>query len=331
MKIPRNSQSALSTLATNIIQKSDEAQKFEDFVDYNHLNPSIGEGAGLNSANGYNIDGKTWCVKRGDALQTLSTLEENSFHCAVTSPPYYWQRNYDVEGQLGLEASINEYVNNIADVMDGVKRVLRKDGALFLNLGDTYYSAKGQPTRRDNKNKARRLGLRAVDASGLGVPRKTAIGLPWRVALEMIKRGWILRSPIIWQRSACLPEPTAHDRPWRTYEMLFLFAKTPKYYFDRTGLTEANEEDVWHISGRPKSSKGLHSAAFPDELVRRCLRVGCPVDGQVLDPFAGTGTVLRVGLEMGHCVTGIDLSSKFCNYMVSEMTRLTGSSQLRLP
>src|SRR5207244_13554109 len=126
------------------------------------------------------------------------------------------------EGQLGNEPKIDAYVSNLADAMDGVKRVLRSDGLLFLNLGDTYYSAKGQPTGVDRKNGARRFGLRAVDASALGVPRKTIIGIPWRVALEMITRGWTLRSPIVWQRNGSIPEPTARDRPWRTYEMVFI-------------------------------------------------------------------------------------------------------------
>src|SRR5260370_36898803 len=99
--------------------------------------------------------------------------------------------------------------------MDGVKRVLRRDCWLLLNLGDTSYSAKGEPKGIDRKNGARRFGLRAVDASGLGVPRKTIIGIPWRVALKMIEREWTLRSPIVWQRESNLPEATAEGRPWR--------------------------------------------------------------------------------------------------------------------
>jgi hypothetical protein len=119
----------------------------------------------------------------------------------VTSPPYYWQRDYKVVGQIGQEKTIHGFVMNVADIMEEVNRVLKTDGLLFLNMGDTYYSAKGQPKGTDKKSSARRFGLRAVDASGLGVPRKTIIGIPWRVALEMIARGWILRSPIVWTRT----------------------------------------------------------------------------------------------------------------------------------
>jgi DNA modification methylase len=278
---------------------------------------------GLDSGSGHTQSGKEWQVKRGDAAQVLRTLEANSFDCVVTSPPYYWQRDYEVSGQIGQEATIDAFVSSIASVMDEVKRVLARDGVLFLNLGDTYYSAKGEPKGSDRKNKARRMGLRAVDASGLGVPRKTTIGIPWRVALEMISRGWVLRSPIIWQRKATIPEPSAKDRPWRTYEMLFMFSKSPRYFFDRTGLVDAREEDIWQISDRPKGSKGLHSAAFPEQLVDRCLRVGCVPGGRVLDPFAGTGTVLRAALATGRSAVGIDLSPKFCEYMAQSLTEFS--------
>lgn len=260
--------------------------------------------------------GISWAVHQGDAREKVSTLPDEHFACVVTSPPYYWQRDYEVDGQLGKEPKIERYVDNIAGVLDEVRRVLRSDGLLFLNLGDTYYSAKGEPKGIDRKNGARRFGLRAVDASGLGVPRKTAIGIPWRVALEMISRGWTLRAPIIWRREGNLPEPTAKDRPWRTYEMLFMFSKSPRYHFAREAL--GGEEDIWTISERPKG-KGVHSAAFPEKLVQKCLDVGCISGGRVLDPFAGSGTVLRVAVESGRPATGIDLSPRFCEHMANTL------------
>ncbi len=143
---------------------------------------------GLTEWGGRARSGGFWKVHRGDSTSTLKRLEDERFACAITSPPYYWQRDYGVDGQIGKESTIEQYVVAVATAMDQVRRVLRSDGLLFLNLGDTYYSAKGQPKGVDRKNKARRFGLRAVDASGLGVPRKTVIGIPWRVALEMIKR-----------------------------------------------------------------------------------------------------------------------------------------------
>ncbi|MET0405049.1 MAG: site-specific DNA-methyltransferase [Cystobacter sp.] len=261
-----------------------------------------------------------WEIHQGDAQKTLALLDADHFHCVITSPPYYWQRDYGVAGQIGQEKTIQEYVTRIAGVMDEVKRVLRKDGLLFLNLGDTYYSAKGQPKGDDRKSVARRFGLRAVDSSGLGVPRKTIIGIPWRVALEMISRGWVLRSPIIWRRKGSLPEPTAKDRPWRTHEMIFMFSKSPRYWFNRDGLH--GEEDIWTISERRKSNGGLHSAAFPDELASRCIQIGCPPKGRVLDPFAGSGTVPRVAVQSARSVVGIDLSTQFCEYMAATVGKL---------
>lgn len=275
---------------------------------------------GLHEWRGHSGEGFSWEIHRGDAREVLRTLPANSINCAVTSPPYYWQRDYKVEGQIGLEPKIEDFVCSVAGTMDEVRRVLATDGLLFLNLGDTYYSAKGQPKGNDKKSSARRFGLRAVDASGLGVPRKTAIGIPWRVALEMINRGWVLRSPIVWARTGAIPEPTAHDRPWRTYETVFMFSRSPRYYFSRQDL--GLEEDIWTISSRRKSNGGLHSAAFPEELVQRCLDIGCRLGGTVLDPFAGSGTTCRVALQSGRHAVGIDLSQRYCEYMVSEMKTL---------
>ncbi|MCE5328131.1 MAG: site-specific DNA-methyltransferase [Planctomycetaceae bacterium] len=264
--------------------------------------------------------GTAWELYRGDAKVTLSTLSKERFNCVVTSPPYYSQRDYGVEGQIGLEKTIAEYVTAICATMDEIKRVLRQDGLLFLNLGDTYYSAKGQPKGPDQKNRARRMGLRPVDASGLGVPRKTIIGIPWRVALEMITRGWTLRSPVIWKRNGSMPEPTAHDRPWRTYETVFMFSKSPRYWFDRSSL--GKDQDIWTISARPKKNGSKHLAPFPDELALKCIEIGCPPGGQVLDPFAGSGTVLRVALEHGRTAVGVDLSEDYFNYMQEELGRM---------
>ena len=275
---------------------------------------------GLDTWGGRNKKGIAWQVRRGDSKIVLESMSTDRFACVVTSPPYYSQRDYGVAGQIGLEKTIQGYVERIVDTFEEVKRVLSSDGTLLLNLGDTYYSGKGQPVGKDQKNSARRFGLRPVDASGLGVPRKTSIGIPWRVALAMIEKGWTLRCPIVWVREGAIPEPTAHDRPWRTYEMLFLFTKSPKYHFVRSNLN--GEEDVWAISKRPKHSKGVHSAAFPDELVKKCLEVGCKPGGEVLDPFAGSGTVLRVAVESGHPVVGIDISEKYCLHIAKELAPL---------
>ena len=282
--------------------------------------PSIPDLVGQTQWGGRTHAGVEWEVYRGDSRTVLAGFSPEIFSSVVTSPPYYWQRDYKVGGQIGQETTIAGYVTSIANVMDQVRRVLCREGLLFLNLGDTYYSAKGQPKGVDRKNGARRFGLRAVDASGLGVPRKTSIGIPWRVALEMISRGWILRSPIVWRREGFLPEPTAKDRPWRSYEMVFMFSKSPRYYFKREAL--GSDEDVWTISDRPSKARGGHSAAFPDQLVEKCLSIGCPAKGRVLDPFAGSGTVARVALESGRPATAVELNPEFCEHIAASLREM---------
>jgi DNA modification methylase len=266
--------------------------------------------------------GPCWEVHCGDAHKILQKLPADYFSCIVTSPPYFWQRDYNVKGQIGLESTIDGYVNSICDVMDGVKRVLSPQGVFFLNLGDTYYSGKGQPQGHDPKHNGRRLKLlRAVDASGLGVPKKTLIGIPWRVALEMISRGWVLRAPIIWRRENAIPEPNAKDRPWRTYEFVFMFVKSRKYHFRKTSLNKDGVEDIWTIESRPMAGRN-HPAVFPAELVRRCLKIGNPKRGSILDPFAGSGTTIKVALELGMDAVAIDLNKKYCKAMVKEFEKM---------
>ena len=266
-----------------------------------------------------------WSIYQGASESVLAKLPEASVHCAVTSPPYYWLRDYGVDGQIGLEETVEEYVKSICGVMDGVKRVLRPDGLLFLNLGDTYYSGKGKSHGLDRKSNKRRFGLRAVDKSGglgIGLQRKSAIGIPWRVAIEMSARGWVLRSPIIWHRENCLPESVA-DRPSRSYEHLFMFAHSRKYFFNKQPLIDQKvEEDMWTIAARPKAGNGLDTAPYPDELVKRCLQIGCPEGGVVLDPFVGSGTTTRVAVSMGRPAIGIDLNREFCVYSANQLRSL---------
>ena len=273
---------------------------------------------------GESSQGVAWRVCRGDARLALSEMAAESFDCVVTSPPYYWLRDYKVDDQIGFEETVDKYVKAICSAMDEVRRVLKPEGTLFLNIGDTYYSGKGKSHGVDRKSRARRFGLRAVDKSGgmgLGLRPKTILGVPWRVAIEMMQRGWILRSPIVWNRQYCLPE-YVRDRPRRCYEYVFMFAKGRSYYFDRTPLDEADEEDMWTIATRPKATNGLNTAPFPDELVEKCLGIGCPAGGSVLDPFAGSGTTLRVAVRSGRPATGVDLSPECCDYMLRQLRAL---------
>lgn len=261
--------------------------------------------------------GRSWTLYQGNCRAVLPALEPESVDTIVTSPPYFWQRDYDVDGQFGMEPTIAGFVANLVETFDGLANVLKPSGTVFLNLGDTYYNAKGRPHGVDDKHRRRRMSvLRAVDGPGLGLPRKSLIGIPWRVALALQKAGWTLRSDIIWVRKSSIPEPTARDRPWRKFEHVFVFTKGVRYYFNRDALD--GEEDVWHIEPERNSmARGTHYAPYPRELVRRCIAGGCPEGGTVLDPFVGGGTTMSVALEMGCDTVGVELSPTFCDHIAS--------------
>jgi excisionase family DNA binding protein len=266
-------------------------------------------------------DNLRWTVLNADVNVALTSIPNASVNCVVTSPPYYWQRDYEVNGQIGHEATIEDYVSALVAVFRTIREKLRPDGCVFLNLGDTYYSAKGKPHGVDDKHSGRQMmrrHLRAVDGPGLGLPRKSLIGIPWRVALAMQQDGWTLRSSVIWQRPAAQPEPTAHDRPWRTHENVFIFSKGPRYWFNREGLK--GEEDIWQIVARPENP-GSHFAPYPRELVDRCVECGCPQGGTVLDPFVGSGTTMISALARGCNAIGIDLKPEYASFSAQRIRK----------
>lgn len=254
----------------------------------------------------------------GDAVSSLRQLPADRFNVAVTSPPYYWIRDYGYQGQLGHEESVDQYIQALMEVFDEVQRTLHPEGVFFLNIGDTYYSGNGQPHGSDPKCSSRnflRQKVRPVDVGGWDLPKKSLIGIPWKVAFAMQQRGWTLRSSIIWNRCNAFVEPTARDRPHRQYEFVFMFSKSRFYSFDRGKLVE---EDVWNIPIE-RSRRANHNAAFPSELVRRCIEIGSPPGGHVLDPFVGSGTTILTALEHHRNVVGIDMGEEYIDYIESAL------------
>jgi len=247
-------------------------------------------------------------VIHGDAASSLRRLPADVFNVAVTSPPYYWVRDYGFDGQIGHEDSVDAYVEALMDVFDEVRRVLHPEGVFFLNIGDTYYSGNGQPHGSDPKCASRnflRQKRRAVDVGGWGIPKKSLLGIPWKVAFAMQARSWTIRSAIIWNRCNAFVEPTARDRPHRQYEFVFMFSHSRFYSFDRSALVE---EDVWNI---PIERKRGHNAVFPDELAERCILAGSPPGGHVLDPFVGSGTTVFTALRHNRNAVGVDLGKDY--------------------
>jgi site-specific DNA-methyltransferase (adenine-specific) len=252
----------------------------------------------------------------GDAATSLASLPPEVFNVAVTSPPYFWVRDYGYDGQIGHEESVEQYIDGLMRVFDEVYRTLHPEGVFFLNIGDTYYSGNGQPHGHDPKCASRnflRKKVRPVDVSGWDIPKKSLIGIPWKVAFAMQSRGWTLRSSIIWNRVNSFVEPTARDRPYRQYEFVFMFSKSRFYSFDRSQLPE---EDVWNIPIE-RTRRANHNAAFPSELVRRCINVGSPPGGNVLDPFVGSGTTVLTALKENRNVVGVDMGEDYIDYIQS--------------
>ena len=263
-------------------------------------------------------------IIEGDCIEGMRRLEGQSVNCVVTSPPYFWQRDYGVDGQIGHEDTPEAFVQALVAVFREVRRTLRDDGTLWLNLGDSYYNGNGQPKGSDPRSPSRdwmRKKARPLDVAGLGYPKKSLLGMPWRVALAMQADGWTLRQEIIWCRDTAFPEPSVKDRPHRQHETVFLFSKARWYEFDRDAL---EEESVWHIP-HERAAKG-HSAPFPAELVRRCILAGCPAGGTVLDPFGGSGTTALVALEEGRKAVLCELNT---DYIALAHKRLEGL-QLRI-
>ena len=257
-------------------------------------------------------------LMHGDSAAMLKKLPDDVFNVAVTSPPYFWIRDYGYDEQLGHEESVDAYIDALMGVFDEVKRTLHPEGVFFLNIGDTYYSGNGQPHGSDPKCSSRnflRTKVRPVDVSGWDIPKKSMIGIPWKVAFAMQERGWTLRSSIIWNRGNAFVEPTARDRPYRQYEFVFMFSKSRFYSFDRSKLVE---EDVWNIPIE-RNRRAKHNAAFPTELVRRCVEVASPPNGHVIDPFVGSGTTILTALKHHRNVVGIDMSDNYIDYVQGEV------------
>jgi DNA modification methylase len=237
----------------------------------------------------------------GDSFKLLKELPDGSVHCVVTSPPYWGLRDYGVEGQYGLEPTLPEYIERMAIFFDEVYRVLRKDGTLWLNLGDCYSKDSPSGDTRSGFNRRWHDKKYATDKQAetarrnktprlqSGLPAKNLCGVPWRVAFALQERGWLLRSSIVWHKPNPVPE-SVRDRPTLAHEMVFLFTRSPRYFYDdiaaREPTSDPSREDttktrkirnVWSmVSDRIKEK---HYATFPRELAQRCIEVGTSTHG----------------------------------------------------
>ena len=192
-------------------------------------------------------------IIQGDALNVLKTLPDKSVQMCVTSPPYYGLRDYGVDGQIGLEDTPEQFIQRLVDVFREVRRVLKDDGTLWVNIGDSYAAQRGGTTPPaetlaggqhgktsdgENVNRGRRDGYNpSRNASAIGLKHKDLIGIPWMLAFALRADGWYLRQDIIWHKPNPMPE-SVKDRCTKAHEYIFLLSKSKKYYFDSKSISE---------------------------------------------------------------------------------------------
>jgi site-specific DNA-methyltransferase (cytosine-N4-specific) len=245
----------------------------------------------------------------GDALQVLQRLPSESVQCVVTSPPYWGLRDYNREGQIGLEPTLPQFINRLLTVFSEVRRVLRPDGVFWLNIGDGYTSGNRGWRAPDKKNPARAMSVRPDTPEGL--KPKDLIGVPWRLAFALQDDGWYLRADVVWNKPNAMPE-SVKDRPTRAHEYLFMFSKSEQYYYDRDAIIEPNGRNcrsVWNV--HTQGFAGAHFATFPPKLVEPCIKASTRARDFVLDPFFGSGTVGLVAEELGRRYVGIELHPEY--------------------
>lgn len=261
---------------------------------------------------------------QGDCIEVMKTLPDSSFHTCITSPPYLNLRDYSVKGQIGQEASPEEYIAKLVEVFREVRRVLRDDGTFWLNMGDRY-----------DKNKNRLL-------------------MPARLALALQQDGWCLRDEILWHKPRTTPCPVK-DRTVAAHEFIHMFTKQPKgYYYDYLAIEEPSvyagavksylgtqknvgnvskapgsvarvivvrdtrrKRSVWSVSPEPLKIK--HFGSFPTKLIEPCVLAGCPEGGLVLDPFGGTGTTGLVAQRHRRYATLIELNAEYIEFAKSRL------------
>jgi DNA modification methylase len=297
----------------------------------------------------------------GDCVEVLRSLPQQSIQTCITSPPFFRHRDYGAQGQVGHEDTHEEYAEKLVTVFREVRRVLRKDGTLWLNLGDTYGGAGiAQNRKRSSCTESFRPKIKAKDL----------IGIPWMVANALRDDGWYLRADLIWEIPNSMPEFVT-DRPARNHEYLFLLSKSSKYHYDHeavrekgstkvpstyqqedtrqtyrtgngnTGLNKAklkqnaeflangfvlrNRRSVWSI-GNSQVVRGAHFAQFPPKLVEPCILAGCPKSGIVLDPFCGAGTTGLVATQLGRKAVLIDINP---TYIELAKDRIDGAMKRR--
>jgi len=250
-----------------------------------------------------------------------------------------------IDAQIGLEQTPDEYIANLVAVFRECKRILRDDGTLWVNIGDSYNGSAPNQSGQNGYNDGRENRDKRYSTGGVnGLKPKDLIGIPWMLAFALRADGWYLRQDIIWAKPNPMPE-SVKDRCTKSHEYIFLLSKSARYYYDNEAVMEdaaggrerfggakygdkgldksrndtarfdetivsvRNKRDVWTVATKPY--KGAHYATFPPDLITPCILAGAPEGGIVFDPFVGSGTTVATAIQLGRRGVGIDLSMKY--------------------
>lgn len=300
-------------------------------------------------------------ILQGDCRQTLAQLADKTVQTCITSPPYFGLRDYGHEGQIGQEQTPQAFVAELVDVFRGVRRVLKDNGTVWLNLGDSYSSG-GNGGGAEGTKQATNVGALLGPKKTIGYGPKQLLGIPWRVALALQDDGWYLRQDIIWHKPNPMPESVT-DRCTKAHEYIFLLSKSPKYYFDAEAIREESSPSSIaraHLCGGTPSPKNLagvengvyaapmstaksygqgrnkrsvwtvatqpyaesHFATFPPDLIEPCILAGSRHGDLVLDPFNGSGTTGQVALQWQREYVGCELNPEYIELTHKRLRRL---------
>ena len=296
-----------------------------------------------------NIETLKNAIINADVLEGLARIPAGTVQVVITSPPYFNLRDYGCEGQIGLESSPDEYVDNLVQVFREVRRVLKDDGTLWIVIADTYAgSNKGAWDNKEGQLEVyipdKNTPQCKLPKTWCGIKPKDMIGIPWLLAFALRKDGWWLRQEIIWNKPNSMPSSVS-DRCTTSHETIFLLSKNAKYYFDNKAIMERcvtndntvrdrdesrlnntpgrrkmdglrknnyemrNKRSVWSVN--TQAFKDAHFAVFPEKLIKPMILADSKKDDIVLDPFAGSGTTGIVAVELGRHFIGIELNPEY--------------------
>jgi DNA modification methylase len=305
-------------------------------------------------------------IEFGDCRETMArwATEGVKVQTCITSPPYYGLRDYGHSGQIGLEESPEEFIENLVDVFRHVRELLADDGVIWVNIGDSYYNYRPGVGQRQGKQSIAGQKFSEVEnchKRGLkleGLKEKDLIGIPWMLAFALRADGWYLRQDIIWHKPNPMPE-SVRDRCTKAHEYIFLLSKSKNYYYDNEAIkydatstdnTDRNRDETRlnNTPGRTKMGglkkndytkankrsvwtvntkpyKGAHFAVYPQELIEPCVLAGSREGDIVLDPFMGSGTTAAVAIKNGRQYLGCELNS---DYQALQQERITAEEKI---